>query len=196
MRGDIQLSDKTLHLTSLDLKRKCTKEQIAYTTEKLLENISFKKLTINDIIENAGISKPTFYRYFQDKHDVVLWIYENEIDRIASSETDLYTSSLNCYRFEHSKKEFFLSANAYKQQNNISETIYKRTFEWTANIIRKQCDGALTKNLEISINFFCAGCGWLWQWWCSTDMEATPEEMAELTVGNIPYPLKQYLIDN
>jgi AcrR family transcriptional regulator len=40
-------------------------------TEDLLQSISFDELTVAHILERAGISRTTFYRYFTSKHLVV-----------------------------------------------------------------------------------------------------------------------------
>jgi AcrR family transcriptional regulator len=40
-------------------------------TEELLESTSLEDLTVADILERAGISRTTFYRYFTSKHHVV-----------------------------------------------------------------------------------------------------------------------------
>ncbi len=37
----------------------------------------FRKVTISDILEEAGISKGTFYKHFQDKYDLLLQAYES-----------------------------------------------------------------------------------------------------------------------
>lgn len=42
------------------------------TRELLLEGSAFADLSVGDISARAGVSRPTFYRYFQDKLELVL----------------------------------------------------------------------------------------------------------------------------
>lgn len=177
-----------------DIRRESTKQHIARVAERLMEKTSLDCLSTKDIINAAGVSKPTFYRYFRDKQDVVLWIYESEIDKITANVDNIYQSSLACFRFELTKKNFFIRAAGYKKQNNIQDFIFRKTYEHTSSIIKRQLGHSdLPFQIELALNFYCAGCGWLWQWWCSTNMKATPEQMADMTTRFIPDILQEYL---
>ena len=37
-------------------------------------NQPIRKVTVDEICANAGISKPTFYRHFESKHEVIPWL--------------------------------------------------------------------------------------------------------------------------
>ena len=51
------------------------------------ETYGIKKTTIIDVCEKAGLSRPTFYRFFDNKQDLLLSIALDEISRIASQHT-------------------------------------------------------------------------------------------------------------
>ncbi len=42
---------------------------------------SFDKITIRMITEQAGVIRPTFYNYFQDKYEVMEWLLDEEVFR-------------------------------------------------------------------------------------------------------------------
>lgn len=42
--------------------------------------VSFEKASINRIIKDAGISRGSFYTYFEDKHDLLAYIFEDAAD--------------------------------------------------------------------------------------------------------------------
>lgn len=48
---------------------------------ELSEKKSINKITIANIVENCELTQPTFYRYFKDKYDMMIWIYVNEIGK-------------------------------------------------------------------------------------------------------------------
>jgi TetR/AcrR family transcriptional regulator, ethionamide resistance regulator len=49
-----------------------TRAQILAATEKLLERVALRDLSVAQIIERAEISRATFYFYFSSKYDVVV----------------------------------------------------------------------------------------------------------------------------
>lgn len=38
-----------------------------------------KDITIQEITANCGLKRQTFYNYFQDKYDLIKWMYLNEV---------------------------------------------------------------------------------------------------------------------
>lgn len=48
-----------------------SKEKIVEATFRLLEKDSFDQLTLNEVLEEAGVSRRTFYRYFQNKQAIL-----------------------------------------------------------------------------------------------------------------------------
>lgn len=47
--------------------------------------VSFEKASINKMIKTAGISRGSFYTYFEDKHDVLGYIFEDAADNLQQS---------------------------------------------------------------------------------------------------------------
>ena len=52
--------------------------------------VPFEKVSINKIIQNAGISRGSFYTYFEDKRDVVRYIFSDTADKLK----DFWTTSV------------------------------------------------------------------------------------------------------
>lgn len=51
----------------MERKGEATKHQLAESFKELMLKGSFDKITIRMITEQAGVIRPTFYNYFQDK---------------------------------------------------------------------------------------------------------------------------------
>ena len=68
--------------------RKTTKEILAESFVELAEAKPIDRISIMEIVENCLMTKPTFYRYFKDKYDLIAWIYVREaqknVDRIGT----------------------------------------------------------------------------------------------------------------
>lgn len=47
--------------------------------------VPFEKASINKIIKEAGISRGSFYTYFEDKHDILAYIFENAAENFQAA---------------------------------------------------------------------------------------------------------------
>lgn len=51
-------------------------KSLADSIKNLMRQKPFESITVEEICANAGISRRSFYRHFQDKHDLLNWIFE------------------------------------------------------------------------------------------------------------------------
>ncbi|PIS29304.1 MAG: hypothetical protein COT43_04085 [Candidatus Marinimicrobia bacterium CG08_land_8_20_14_0_20_45_22] len=56
------------------------KQQIAETAEDLFRQHGIKRVTVEEISLKAGLSKMTFYKYFQNKKELVKYLWQSIID--------------------------------------------------------------------------------------------------------------------
>ena len=69
-----------------------TKEIFAESLKKLSSEKFFAKITVKDIVNNCGLTKTTFYKYFRDKYDLAAWIYSTTAEKIMNKiDSDNYT---------------------------------------------------------------------------------------------------------
>lgn len=62
-----------------------TKKTLADALKHLLERKPLAKITVSDIIRECGLNRKTFYYHFQDIHDLLKWMLNQEaIERIKS----------------------------------------------------------------------------------------------------------------
>jgi AcrR family transcriptional regulator len=91
-----------------------TKNELADAYLKLLSSQPLSCITIQNIVDNAGYSRKTFYYYFSDIYDLTDWVLNREIQSFLqrrSSIQTLHSGMLELARFmtEHRK----LLTNAY-----------------------------------------------------------------------------------
>lgn len=56
----------------------------------LKDGVPFTELSVEKIVQEAGISRTTFYVYFEDKGDLVLALSEDALDAIAEADSGWY----------------------------------------------------------------------------------------------------------
>ena len=55
-----------------------TKKAIAEGLKELCHHKDFNKISVRDITEQCGLNRQTFYYHFQDKYELLDWIYYQE----------------------------------------------------------------------------------------------------------------------
>ena len=56
-------------------KSESTDVALAESLKSLMTHIPFEKITIRDITDEASVIRTTFYNHFQDKYDLLDWIF-------------------------------------------------------------------------------------------------------------------------
>ena len=62
-----------------------TKRMLSLSLKKLLEKNTLDNITIQDITDDAEVSRKTFYYHFQDIYDLLKWTLEQEELRLLKS---------------------------------------------------------------------------------------------------------------
>lgn len=115
-----------------------TKLRIAEALNRLCENTPLKKIRIEDIVTESGVSRSNFYHNFEDKYAVITWLgevcHENGIFRIGRDLT-WYEGHLKTTQDMDRFRCLFVSASSgsdydspvphfvRKRQDNLRETV-------------------------------------------------------------------------
>lgn len=54
------------------------KEQMAESLKKLMKQKSLQKITIQEIADDCGMNRYTFYYHFKDIYDLLSWVFHEE----------------------------------------------------------------------------------------------------------------------
>lgn len=99
------------------------KEAIGAKTKDLLRSQTIEKITVNQICEELGITRKTFYRYFKDKYEVVEWIYLHDYfeKTKATEDWNMWDYFTEVARQVYAEKEWFLNAFRTQGQNSFRD---------------------------------------------------------------------------
>ena len=107
-----------------------TRESIEISLLQLLEKKDFKKITISELVERAGVSRAAFYRNYGSKEEILKSIFESSIAKITKSldgynlKTDLY--QVWVYLLKEVKKEAKIISLAidYNFEQVLTKAVY------------------------------------------------------------------------
>ena len=83
------VSDEVLHMERVKRKESLFVESVVEGLWELLEDKSFEKISVSELVERAGIDRVTFYRNFSNKEEELkrsfnmelqAWLSERQID--------------------------------------------------------------------------------------------------------------------
>lgn len=102
------------------MKQQITKNAIETAFLKLLQERNFEKVMVKDIVEECGLTRNTFYYYYDDTYNIIADILEREIREImqAISEGQEPIAALaDCFEYleENPKLARHLFASAKKE---------------------------------------------------------------------------------
>ncbi len=171
-----------------------TKKALEASFRNLLISKPLHKITINDITDNCGVNRMTFYYHFKDIYDLIDCMFTEDAEKIINNKDkfDTWQDAL-MEIFNIVLKNKIIILNVYhsmsheKVENYLNGLIY--------NILKDVVDKN-AKNLEVMeedkefiANFYKYAFTGVILNWIKTDMKLTPQIMAEklmtLIEGNI-----------
>lgn len=163
-----------------------TKQAIAESLKHHLLRKPITKITINDITEDCGISRMTFYYHFNDIYDLVEWVCTEEARAALSDNRTLdtwqhgFTALLETVR---ENKIFILNVYRSVDRMQIEHYLKRVTERLLLVIINEQADGISIsdENKRYIANFFTYGFIGIMLEWIHHDMREEPEQIAEIT---------------
>lgn len=171
----------------MDEKRKVTKQLLAESFRELVLAQPFDKITIKMITDSAGVIRPTFYNYFQDKYDVLEWYFrENVLERVRELlENDMEIEGLKMLLILMDKdRDFYKRALTVKGQNSFRDILQSCIYELFLGVLNRHKmknynDSALLTKERIA-SFYSLGFVYSLEIWIQKEQEASPEDMLEL----------------
>lgn len=105
----------------MEKKVELTRELLCESFIELMKTHNFDKITIKMITDGAGVIRPTFYNYYQDKIEILQSILE---DRLFSQLEDLVDTNMGKEAFKMIIYKIDADRDYYKNAFSISETLY------------------------------------------------------------------------
>ncbi len=161
-----------------------TKKAIAQSVKELMKKKDLRKISVSDIVANCGINRQTFYYHFQDKYDLVNWIYYNEVISavtIRKTFTDWSSVLLEVLTIMRREKYFYTNALNVSGQNGFQEYFFNLTKNLIMEILgamdkRKRMP---EKDRDFIAEFFTYGLVGIVVQWARRGMRESPQELVD-----------------
>ena len=121
-----------------------TRKAIKESFWKLLNERPLNRITVKDIVEDCGINRNSFYYHFQDKYELMNWIFDMEfIEFIQRGDKDKSIEEMMAlFRILYDNRAFYRNALSVQGQNSLSDHIR----ELALPILQSKLKEALSEN--------------------------------------------------
>ncbi|MBQ2755120.1 MAG: TetR family transcriptional regulator [Oscillospiraceae bacterium] len=162
---------------------------------RLITNIDFHKISVDMIMQEAGVSRSTFYRYFKDKYDVMNANYKMALDYYIQPEQSKNYRDLCYHLFDHGQRNLKIFRRALESTgfNSLSNFIYEYSYETALKITRLNRGGnGFTPVEELQVDVFCNGICAVYRNIIFQRYHIDPSAAADALYEMMPESLKHY----
>ncbi len=179
--------------------RLTTKELLADSLKELSTQKPVDKITVKEIAQNCGFTSKTFYNHFQDKYDLIAWIYststEKIMDKIGKDGYEWRDTLRDGFKYFLDNREFLknLAANTKGQDSFINYVAQFNVKVLSDYVKRSKNLESLPPDVEIFVKVYCYGTVCAFCEMLTKEISMPDEECILLIEKSLPEPLKKYL---
>ncbi len=182
-----------------------TKRAIGASLKNLLREKKLNKITVQDIADDCGINRQTFYYHFQDINDLVEWICIEDTEKVLKENRTYDTWQEGFLSvFELAKKDKVFIDNIYRSVSLevLEQYLYRLVYPLLKNVVdEKSKDFHVREDDKKYIADFYkyAFVGVLLDW-IRDDMMESPENIVDrvsrIVGGNIENAFRNFTAKN
>lgn len=178
-----------------------TKRALEASLKNMLLQKPLDKITINDIAEDCGINRMTFYYHFKDIYDLVEWsCAEDAAKALAGNNTyDTWQQGLlKIFEAVKENKPFIMNVYHSVSREQVEIYLYKVTYGLLLNVVNEEAADMQVSNDDKSFiaHFYKYAFVGIMLDWIRGDMKEDPKQIVEhislLIQGNFSRALKAY----
>ena len=181
-----------------------TKRALEASLKNLLLQKPLSKITINDIAEDCGINRMTFYYHFRDIYDLIEWSCEEDASRALAGKKTYDTwqqGLLQIFEAVQDNKPFIMNVYHSVSREQVENYLYRLTYDLLAGVVEEQAAGMSVREedkafLATVYKYMLVG---LMLDWIKGDMKADPklivDRLALVIHGNIREALERLRTD-
>lgn len=181
-----------------------TKRALEASFKKLLLKKPINKITINEITEDCGVNRMTFYYHFTDIYDLARWAcLEDSAQALANNKTyeTWQQGFLNIFNAVLENKAFILNVYHALDREQIETYLNTQTHGLLIGVIEEKAKGMVIsdKDKEFIADFFKYAFNGLMLNWIAEGMKEDPkyivDRVSTLIHGDIVYALNSFRKD-
>ena len=173
-----------------------TKQIIIDAAFSLFEKQPFRQLPVQDILNEAHVSRATFYKFFSDKHELMHLYYRSFMDRTIEQEFNGHNwreIAEHLLSFMLTKQSFFLNVKDTDGQDSFWDFLRSYSFDFYSSVmLRNEKRDSLTEDERLTIISHLEGSIALLKLYIEGKVGIVPGDLARLICSTIPDSYQEY----
>ena len=174
-----------------------TKKALVQSLKKCLEEKPIDRVTINDIVDDCGLNRMTFYYHFSSIYDCFIWGATEEVKEALEqcrSHNTWDEGLLAIFRKAEENKTYVINVYRSINREDLERHLYSLVSELLLPMLKEESRQyrVSEKDLEFILDFYKFSIVGTLLKWISSNMEESPEDivqqfrlMLQDTVGKI-----------
>ena len=178
-----------------------TKRAIEQSLKNLLLKKPLTKITINDIAEDCGINRMTFYYHFKDIYDLVEWACMEDARKALENNKTYDTwqqGLLQIFEAVRENKPFIMNVYRCVRKEDVERYLNPLVDDLVLGVVNEECVGMSIREedkLFISRVYAYIFVGLMMDW-IKADMAGDPrmivDKLAKLIQGSVPEAVARF----
>lgn len=163
-----------------------TRDRLGDALIALMQEKSFDEITVQDVLDRAGVGRSTFYVHYSDKNDLFLSDVEDFLEKVSTALKRLGASTKRLFPvqefFTHvgESRELYLAmvkSGKIQDLRALGQGLFARSIEE-----RLQAAGIEMEPMQLSAHAHALAGSFLslLDWWIDKGMKADPKEIDDL----------------
>ena len=160
------------------------KQVFSDTLIEMLENKALNMITITDIVNKCGVSRQSFYYYFNDIYDLIEWYLKKETEKALDDFSNIDSWQIGYIRImQWSRRHKNLVMNLYHsiQREYIEVFMYRFLYGYIIKVVNRQAEGMQVTEEQCATvaQFYTLAINASSLQWIKEGMKEEPEIVAE-----------------
>lgn len=178
-----------------------TKRALEASLKNLLLKKPLSKITINDITEDCGINRMTFYYHFKDIYDLVEWSCAEDAKKALEGKKTYDTwqqGFLQIFEAVLDNKPFIINVYRSVSREQVEIYLYKLTYNLLIGVVNERSAEMNIRedDKEFIANFYKYAFVGVMLDWVKNDMKEDPKKIVDrlstLMHGNVSAALERF----
>lgn len=181
-----------------------TKYALAESLKRLLLVKPLDKITINDITEDCGVNRMTFYYHFKDIYDLIEWICDEDTKDAFDGNKNYENwkqGYLKLFNIVKANEVFIKSVYQFSGLDHVVKYLFKLATDLLTCVVDEQSKGMSVRDedKQLIIHFYRYSFAGFMVEWIENGMKEDPQTIIDRTTpliqGNIKRALEAYRTD-